>query len=143
MTPLATLLYAAALAAGPKAPAPRLYQDDAMAIQGKWLVVGLWQFGREEPTPVKFVFQFKGDQLTIADATPYRFRLASTTHPRGMDLLRPDGKGVTRRHLAIYSLAGDELRISLNNERGARPKDFRTDKKSDSVWVLRRVRDRK
>src|SRR4051794_33645345 len=87
MTPLAALLLAATLSAGPSAPAPRPYQDDAKAIQGKWEVVLVILHGQNLPSG--YTLEVEGDQFSIKgpDGTiDGRLRLDGTAHPKALEL---------------------------------------------------------
>lgn len=136
--PLTTLLCAAALAAGPHAPAPRPYQDDTLAIQGKWRIVQ----AMEDGVPLrdfKGEFVFNGGKVTIATSRDQAALYFWLGRARQIDL----SCGVDTTQRGIYSLDGNTLMLSFAHPRQGRPADFSGEAKWSSVYVLRRVRDRK
>ena len=143
---LATLcLLLSPLAAHALQPAEERAQREEEKLAGTWRVVGLEQGGRAAPPNVyrglKTTFR-KGGQFTSQfgeDKQEGEYKLAPAKSPKQIDLLRKAGPKEGRKQLAIYSLAGNTLKIcSLGSDKD-RPENFDTRGKPDcTLMTLRR-----
>jgi uncharacterized protein (TIGR03067 family) len=107
-------------------------KDDASALQGAWVIVGLEADGKPRPE-MNFkgnMLTFKGQQVTLLERKnppiTLGFTLDASKKPKTIDLTAAEGPQKGKTLLAIYELKGDELRICFCFMEGKRPDDFTT-----------------
>lgn len=140
---LAGLPLLAVLLAPADAPKPDRNKQDLANLQGTWAIVEMEAEGKKLPKEdykdVKWVFQ--GNKL-IAVQGNKRVELATLTidankEPRWMDTTGIGEEG--DKLMAIYQLAGDDLKICLSKKEGDRPAKFATTEgKEHGLIVLKR-----
>jgi RNA polymerase sigma factor (sigma-70 family) len=123
---------------------------DLDLLQGTWLVVGAEQRGNEIEVALKETFVVQGGKLTYCqDGKPQvtmKITLMPRKTPKSIDLeFTDDGKEKGHKNHAIYELAGDRLKLRMNdkfegNGETERPADFSTDKgKEATLFILKRA----
>jgi uncharacterized protein (TIGR03067 family) len=124
-------------------------RKDLDLLQGTWLVVRAEEGGTEIQAALKETFVVKGGKLTYCRAGKPQVTMKITLMPRkapkAIDLeFTDDGKEKGHKNHAIYELAGDRLKLRMNdkfqgNGEDERPTDFSTDKgKESTLFILKR-----
>jgi uncharacterized protein (TIGR03067 family) len=107
--------------AGPiRAPAA---DTDADKIQGVWVVVSLSRGGEENKDVAGSTVVIAGDKMTFKkgkEEESFRFKLDPAQKPKAIDVVAGEKEKVP----GIYLLEGDSLKICVDNDGKARPKEF-------------------
>ena len=96
------------------APAGEAADKDRAALQGTWTVVAAEQDGQPLDRIKDNKLMISEDNFTIKTKTSElkgTMELHPDIMPKGMDLTHSEGAATGRIWYAIYSLAGDELKI--------------------------------
>ena len=132
------------LLAIPSSGAPKLKDPDAglKQWQGTWVyerqTIGGWDLPEDRRDKIWVVVE--GDIMTktgVAGSNlKYKFKLDPTTTPKSIDLVsheHPSGKTFT--HIGIYEWDGETLRMCFDNSGEKRPKEFRSPKEQDNIYL--------
>jgi RNA polymerase sigma factor (sigma-70 family) len=124
-------------------------RKDLNLLQGTWLVVGVEEGGNEVEAALKETFVVKGGKMTYcrdgkAEVT-MKITLMPGKTPKAIDLeFTDDGKEKGLKNHAIYELAGDRLKLRMNDKFGGnsvdeRPTEFSTTNGKEAVlFILKR-----
>jgi uncharacterized protein (TIGR03067 family) len=127
-------------------PLDDLIERDQQRLEGTWKVIAVEAEGT--PIPAR---EFRDLQLTFKDGkfTARRgdeepqvgaYTINPGKNPREMDIDRTDGPAKGQKQVAVYSLAGNILKICSCEADNPRPKGFDTrDKPGHTLMTLRRV----
>jgi uncharacterized protein (TIGR03067 family) len=124
-------------------------KKDSDLLQGVWEATAVESDGKAAPADEvkKFKVQVAGEHLTITTAsggaTKARFKLDPATSPKAIDLTVADGEAKGTVVQGIYAVEGDQLKLCIREvpERGARPKEFKTEKNDAILYAtLKRVK---
>jgi RNA polymerase sigma factor (sigma-70 family) len=130
-------------------PKPDVRKDLDM-LQGTWLVVRAEEGGNEIQVALKETFVVKDGKLTYCrDGKPQvtmKITLMPRKAPRAIDLeFTDEGEEKGHKNHAIYELAGDRLKLCMNdkfqgNGEDERPTDFSTAKgREATLFILKRA----
>jgi uncharacterized protein (TIGR03067 family) len=140
---LASLVSVAGLAA---APQDELLEREHQRLEGTWRVIS----AEAEGTPIPpreyrdLQLTFKDGKFTAkrGDEEPQEgtYVLNPSRNPREMDITRANGPARGQKQLAVYSLAGNLLKICSCESGTERPSGFDTrDRPGYTLMTLRRV----
>jgi len=138
MTGLVSILEGAAF------PAPKLKESETglKPWQGTWVYesqtlggIALTADQRDEIWVI-----VEGELLTktgvAGSVHRYKIKLDSTTSPKSIDLVSHEHpSGMTFTQIGIYEWNGETLRVCLDNSGKVRPKEFRSPKGQDNIYV--------
>jgi RNA polymerase sigma factor (sigma-70 family) len=124
-------------------------KKDLDLLQGTWLVVRTEERGDDIKVALKETFVVEGGKLTYYrdDEAPVTMKitLMPDKTPKAIDLqFTDDGKEKGHKNHAIYELAGDKLKLRMNDKFGGngadeRPTDFSTNQGKEAVlFILKR-----
>ncbi len=125
---------------------------DKERLQGLWQAVSLEKSGEKASAEAvnQFQLHFKGDKVVFlpkADNREHAYDIDPKAKPKAMDITPGDGaKKGEKLPFAIYDLAGDRLRICIDNEgeHVKRPTEFATAAGDGLVLItLERVKQAK
>jgi uncharacterized protein (TIGR03067 family) len=138
------ILNAGLVVAGPK---EELLEREQERLAGTWRVVGAEVGGMPIPPRAyrDLTLTFKDGKFTarMGDEEPQEgtYTIDPAKNPREMDISRAGGPAKAKKQTAIYSLAGDLLKICSVEAGDERPADFDTrEKPGRTLLTLRRVR---
>lgn len=132
------------LLAIPSSGAPKLKDPDAglKQWQGTWVyerqTIGGWDLPEDRRDKIWVVVE--GDIMTktgvAGSMQKYKIKLDSTTSPKSIDLVSPEHpSGETETHIGIYEWDGETLRMCFDNSGEKRPKEFRSPKGQDNIYL--------
>ena len=132
------------LAAGAFQRAEERVQRAEEKLAGTWQVVSVEADGQAVPAQ-----QFRGLRMTFkagkftaqkgqGDRQEGTYKLDPSKSPKQIDISRKDGPAAGRNQLAIYSLAGNTLKICSDNSDKDRPDGFTTRGKEGRVLMTLR-----
>jgi uncharacterized protein (TIGR03067 family) len=118
-------------AADPRDEPAKKDPKDVKSLEGTWEAKSALFAGKEMPPPaggvklilltdpaLKYTVKMEGkDETGTFTADPAK-------NPRTIDYIPADGTEKGKKHLAIYELKDDELKIAVGDPGGPRPKDF-------------------
>jgi uncharacterized protein (TIGR03067 family) len=118
-------------------------RKDLELLQGTWVVVSTEEGGNEIEAALKETFVVKGGKMTYcrddkAEVT-MKITLMPGKTPKAIDLeFTDDGKEKGLKNHAIYELAGDRLKLRMNDRFGGnsvdeRPTEFSTAKGKEAI----------
>jgi uncharacterized protein (TIGR03067 family) len=110
-------------------------------LTGTWIVARASFGGQENPGLKGDKFKFTDDgKLTVTSRgrdEQIVFKIDATKKPATIDLTPSDGPAKGQVLKGIYSLTGDELKVSFSPDPTAeRPKDFTNDKTTTSILAV-------
>jgi uncharacterized protein (TIGR03067 family) len=143
---LASLGWVAGLV-GAAAPPGDLLEREQQRLEGTWRVTAAEAEGMAIPAR-----EFRDLRLTFKDgkftarrgneeAQEGTYVIDPSSNPKEMDITRTNGPDRGKKQLAVYSLAGDLLKICSCETGTERPSGFDTrDRPGHTLMTLRRVR---